>query len=66
MSRKSSMIPLPASGSSISSKLVVGLVGLALFAIVVRYPGEAAGWARSVFGWLVGVVDGLASFIRKA
>ncbi|OQO91976.1 hypothetical protein B1813_06745 [Saccharomonospora piscinae] len=65
MSKKSSMIPMPTGGSSVVPKLITGLVGLALFAIVVRHPSEAAGWMTDIFGWLGGVVDGLASFIRQ-
>lgn len=64
MSKKSSMIPMPA-GSSIVPKVIAGLVGLALFAIVVRHPSEAAGWLTNIFGWLGGIVDGLVSFIRQ-
>ncbi len=65
MSKKSSMIPMPTGGSSVVPKLIAGLVGLALFAIVVRHPSEAAGWTTNIFGWLGDIVDGLASFIRQ-
>jgi hypothetical protein len=65
MSKKSSMVPMPTGGSKIMPKLIVGLVALALFAIVVQHPSEAAGWTTNIFGWLGDVVDGLATFIQQ-
>lgn len=64
MAKNSNMIPMP-TGSSVLPKLVTAAVLLALVAIVVKHPGDAATWTKAIFGGAVDVIDGIATFIRQ-
>ena len=45
---------------------VVGLaVAVALLVLVVKYPADAASWAKAGIGGVGDVIDGLVSFFRS-
>ena len=62
--KTNNMIPVPT--GSVLPKLVGGAVLLALLAVVVKHPGDAANWAKAVVHAASSVVDGLASFVQHA
>ncbi|WP_435582092.1 hypothetical protein [Amycolatopsis thermoflava] len=63
MSRKDGFPIIASSGGGLK-RVVSALVVVAVLAVVIRNPDEAASWAKSLFGIATGAVDGLASFIR--
>jgi hypothetical protein len=56
----------PTSSKSILPKVIGYLVLFAVLALVVKHPGQAAGWVKHTFVWIGSVTDGLASFIQSA
>jgi len=64
MSRKDGF-PMVASSGGGLKRVVGALVVVALLAVVIRNPGEAASWAKALFGVVTGAVDGIANFIRE-
>ncbi|MGI8310474.1 hypothetical protein [Saccharopolyspora hattusasensis] len=62
---KNSLPMLPKTGGGALSKVVWSLVGVALFVLVVKYPNDAAVFAKGAFGLLGGVVEGLVAFFRQ-
>ncbi|MGB3439045.1 MAG: hypothetical protein WBA97_09875 [Actinophytocola sp.] len=58
-----SRLPLP-TGNSTAKKLLVTVVLIALVAVVVRYPADAASAAIGVGRAASAVVDGFATFFR--
>lgn len=66
MGRKQNMIPpMMTGGGSVVPKVVGGLVLLALLALVIKHPGEAATWAKSFIGMVSSAVDGIATFFQQ-
>lgn len=59
---KQSMVQMPTKGAG--TKILGVLVFIALVVIIVKYPGEAAGWGKDLIGLAGDAVDGLVSFIR--
>lgn len=57
------MIPMPASKGFLP-RVFGALVLVALVVIVVKYPGDAAGWMKDLFGLGEDAVEGLVSFVR--
>lgn len=51
-------------GSKLLPKLIGGLVLLALLAVVVKHPADAADWVTTMASRAGNAVDGLASFFR--
>jgi hypothetical protein len=62
---KNTMLPMKP-GGGLLGKVIAALVGLALLAIIVRHPGDAASWARTLAGMIGAAVDGVSSFLRDA
>lgn len=58
------MVPMPTS-KGILPKVFGALVLVALVVIVVKYPGDASGWAKDLFGLGEDAVEGLVSFFRN-
>ncbi|GAA4866723.1 hypothetical protein [Saccharopolyspora rosea] len=56
--------PMPKAGSGLLSKVLGGLVLLAVLALVVKHPTDAAEFARNASTALAGAVDGLTTFLR--
>lgn len=56
-----------AGGGSGGLKKVAGIaIAIALFVIVVKFPGEAANWVSELWDLGEGAIDGIVSFIRQA
>jgi hypothetical protein len=58
------MMPTKA-GSGLLAKLVGVLVALAVLMLLVKYPGDAAGWVTGAFHLLTNIVSGLVAFFRQ-
>jgi hypothetical protein len=58
-----SALPLP-TGTGGGKKLFALVVVLMLLVLVVKYPTDAASWAKSVVGVVGDVVNGLVTFVR--
>lgn len=58
------MLPMRNKGG-IGAKIIWLVVGLAVLMLVVRYPGDVAGWVRDAVGLLTGVVNGVVAFFRQ-
>ncbi|MCO1581232.1 hypothetical protein M8C13_36330 [Crossiella sp. SN42] len=52
-------------GGGLLPKLIGLLVLIAVGVLIVRYPGDSAGWVSGVFSGGRDVVDGIAVFLRK-
>lgn len=52
-------------GSKVLPKLIGTLMALALLAVIVRHPAEAATWAKSVVSLCGQAIDGLVTFFRS-
>jgi len=57
-------IPGLKTGGGILSKMIGTVVVLAILVIVVKHPGDAANFVKTVFGGLGAVVDGVVGFFR--
>lgn len=51
-------------GSGLVPKLVGTLVVVAILAVVVKHPGDAATWVKQVGSWAGEAIDGIAAFFR--
>jgi hypothetical protein len=58
-------IPGLKTGGGVLSKLVAVLVIGALLVVVVKYPGDAAHWAKAIFGAAGDAITGIVSFFRQ-
>jgi hypothetical protein len=58
------MTPIKA-GSGILSKLIGILIGLAVVMLIIKYPGDAAGWVTGGAHLLTNIVSGLVAFFRQ-
>ncbi|WP_435070732.1 hypothetical protein [Amycolatopsis thermoflava] len=65
MGKKGNVVPLPTSGGSVLKKLIGGLVTLAIIAIVIKHPSDAATWVRAVSSAATEAIDGVATFFRQ-
>jgi hypothetical protein len=54
-------IPGLKTGGGVVSKVVGTAVVLAILTIVVKHPGDAADFVKTVFGW----IDQIATFLRE-
>jgi hypothetical protein len=61
MGRKTSPVVQEKSGS-VRGKVIGVLIALAVLAVVVKHPADAAIFARAAVGWIGAVGDALASF----
>jgi hypothetical protein len=52
-------------GSGIIARLVWLLVGLAVLMLVIKYPGDLAGWVKAVEHVLTSIVSGMVAFFRQ-
>ncbi|WP_431901284.1 hypothetical protein [Amycolatopsis thermoflava] len=52
-------------GSGLLPKVATALVVLALLAIVVKHPADAATWAKSLGSGIGAIIDGIATFVRQ-
>jgi hypothetical protein len=52
-------------GGGIFSKLIWLLVGLAVLMLVIKYPGDVAGWVKMAVHLLTSVVNGIVAFFRQ-
>jgi hypothetical protein len=52
-------------GGGVLRKVAGVLVALAVLALVVKHPNDAATWVSSVFRMLGGMVDGISEFLRE-
>ncbi|GAB3433593.1 hypothetical protein [Actinophytocola sediminis] len=57
-------IPGLQTGRSVMSKMIGFAVVLAILVIVVKHPADAASFAKTLFGGLGAIIDGLVSFFR--
>lgn len=65
MARKTSMMPMPmptAAGGGTRFRVIVTLLGLVLFALLLRDPVGAAGTVEQVCAWCGAGIDALARF----
>lgn len=53
------------SGGGVLSKLVSGFVFVALVALVVKHPVDAAHWTTGAFNALGDAVNGLMTFVQQ-
>ncbi|WP_024875338.1 hypothetical protein [Saccharomonospora piscinae] len=66
MPRKSTMpMPVTTGGSGGAKKLVGIVLLLALLVLVVKHPTEAAGFAKSVGGFIEMCAEGIAGFLSQ-
>lgn len=56
---------LPTTGGKVLPKLISSLIVVALLAIVIKHPSDAATWAKGFVSWLEGAVDGIATFFQR-
>ncbi len=54
-------IPGLKTGGGVMSKVVGTAVVLAILTIVVKHPGDAADFVKTIFGW----IDQVATFLRE-
>ncbi|MCR3719910.1 MULTISPECIES: hypothetical protein [Prauserella salsuginis group] len=67
MGKKDPLQALTGGGSGGGLKKVVGIaIMIALFVIIVKFPGEAADWVGDLWDIGEGAIDGIVSFIRQA
>ncbi|PXY32116.1 hypothetical protein [Prauserella muralis] len=66
MGKKDPLQALASNGGGTIRKLVGIAVTIALVVIVVRFPSDAAAWAKALVGLGSDIIDGLVSFIRQA
>jgi len=59
------VIPGLRTGGGIMSKVIGTAVVLAILVIVVKHPADAASFAKTIFGVLGAIIDGLVSFFRS-
>lgn len=64
MAKNNNLVPKPSSGGALP-KLIGAVFVIALLAIIVKHPGDAAEWAKSLVSGGVAVIDGFATFIRQ-
>lgn len=65
MSKKQQMPALTMAGSSRKAPKVLGsLFLLGVFAVIVKYPSEAAEWASAVAKGLSAAIDSVVAFVR--
>lgn len=60
-----SSVPMAKSGNTVLSKLVSGFVFVALVALVVKHPVEAAHWTTGGFSALGDAMSGLMTFLQQ-
>lgn len=65
MGKKDPLQALAGGGSGTLRKVVGFAIGIALFVIVVKFPGEAATWFGNLWDLGEGAIDGIVSFIRQ-
>jgi hypothetical protein len=58
------MLPMK-NGSGIVTKLVWLIVGLAFLLLVIRYPGDVAGWVKDAVHLMTSIVNGIVAFFRQ-
>ena len=58
------MMPTKAGGGLVS-KLIGVIVALAVLMLLVKYPGDAAGWVTGAVHLLTKIVSGLVAFVRQ-
>ncbi|MFB9690073.1 hypothetical protein [Amycolatopsis plumensis] len=58
-------IPGLKTSSGVLPKLIGTAIAIALLALVVKYPADAATWAKNLAGMAGDVIDGLVSFFRQ-
>lgn len=59
------MLPMKA-GGGIAGKVIAALVALAVLALVVQHPGDAAGWVVGAVHLAGKVINGIVAFLRDA
>lgn len=64
MAKRGTQIPIP-TGGGLFRKIVGLAVLIALLAIVIKHPAEAAAAATSAVGFVGSVIDGLWSFVQQ-
>ncbi|QYN16847.1 hypothetical protein [Amycolatopsis sp. DSM 110486] len=60
-----SQIPGFKTGGGALRKVLGACVALALLALIVHYPADAASWAKGAAGTAGGAIDGLVTFFRN-
>jgi hypothetical protein len=55
---------LPTPKSSALPKVMGTLIMLALLVVVVKHPGAAAEWIKSLGSWIGAAADGIAQFMQ--
>lgn len=58
------MFPMK-TGSGVTGKLVALVIGLAILMLVIKYPGDVAGWVKECVHLLTSIVSGLVAFFRQ-
>jgi superfamily II helicase len=58
------MLPMK-TGSGIVGKLVAIIIGLAVLMLVIKYPGDVAGWVKDCVRLLTSIVSGIAAFFQQ-
>lgn len=58
------MLPMKTGGGFVT-KLIWLIVGLAFLMLVIRYPGDIAGWFKAGGHLLTSVVNGLVAFVQQ-
>ena len=58
-------IPGFKTGGGVLSKLIGTAIVIALVVLVVKYPGDAAIWAKTLVGVISDSIDGLVTFFRS-
>jgi hypothetical protein len=59
------MLPMKA-GGGLAGKVIGTLVALAVLALIVQHPADAAGWAVSAVHLVGKVISGIGAFLRAA
>lgn len=65
MAKNTSPFPVMEQSGSVVRKFIGGLILVSLLVIVVRYPGDAAGWVQSLVSAAGSLVDGVVTFLRS-
>lgn len=56
--------PVMKTDGGVLSKVIGWAVALALLTLVIKHPGDAATWAKSLFGMLGNAIEGISTFLR--
>lgn len=58
------MLPMK-TGGGLVGRLIAIIIGLAVLMLVVKYPGDVAGWVKDGVHLLTSIVSGIVAFFQQ-